>query len=168
MNNSINTIEGIAEPDRTLNSWKEIATYFNRGVRTVQRWERELGVPIHRIRETEHSPVFAFASELRQWVETRAAIPNRQVVTSESAVRRSPNSTIVRCQAIVSRTRELTRQLANLVAEHNLRASMLNHSLRTILGIKPWQMQQKRTGELVLPLMEPPSVELARESRPVA
>jgi len=26
-----------------LNSWKEIAAYLNRGVRTVQRWETERG-----------------------------------------------------------------------------------------------------------------------------
>jgi len=29
-----------------LNSWKEIAAYVGRGVRTVQRWERELGFPV--------------------------------------------------------------------------------------------------------------------------
>jgi hypothetical protein len=31
-----------------LSSWKEIARHFGKGVRTVQRWERELGLPIHR------------------------------------------------------------------------------------------------------------------------
>lgn len=33
-----------------LNSWKEVATYLGRGIRTVQRWERELGLPIRRPR----------------------------------------------------------------------------------------------------------------------
>jgi len=42
-----------------LNSWKEIATYLSRGVRTVQRWERELKLPVHRIGKGKRSPVYA-------------------------------------------------------------------------------------------------------------
>jgi hypothetical protein len=51
-----------------LNSWKEIATYFGRGVRTVQRWEQELQLPVHRIGIGTRSPVFAFEHELRGWL----------------------------------------------------------------------------------------------------
>jgi hypothetical protein len=29
-----------------LNGWKEIAGFFGRGVRTVQRWEQQLGLPV--------------------------------------------------------------------------------------------------------------------------
>src|SRR3954463_10845884 len=32
-----------------LDSWKEIAAYLRRGVRTVQRWERDEGLPVHRL-----------------------------------------------------------------------------------------------------------------------
>ena len=28
-----------------LASWKDIAQYVGKGIRTVQRWERELGLP---------------------------------------------------------------------------------------------------------------------------
>lgn len=31
-----------------LSGWKEIANYLRKGVRTVQRYERELGLPIRR------------------------------------------------------------------------------------------------------------------------
>ena len=31
-----------------LNSWKEIADYLGRGVRTAQRWEVELHLPVRR------------------------------------------------------------------------------------------------------------------------
>jgi hypothetical protein len=51
-----------------LNSWKEISAYMDRGVRTVQRWERELGLPIHRVGRGPRSPVHAFASELSVWL----------------------------------------------------------------------------------------------------
>lgn len=55
-----------------LNSWKEIASYFNRGVRTVQRWERELGLPAHRIGSGPRSPVFAYPHELERWMQQQA------------------------------------------------------------------------------------------------
>jgi len=54
----------------TLNSWKEIAQYLDRGIRTIQRWERGLGLPVHRIGKGKRSPVFATASELNFWLST--------------------------------------------------------------------------------------------------
>ena len=49
---------------RILNSWKEIANYLGRGVRTVQRWETNLGLPVHRPAGRDHSTVLAFSNEL--------------------------------------------------------------------------------------------------------
>jgi hypothetical protein len=53
-----------------LNSWKEVATYLGRGIRTVQRWERELGLPIRRPRGKPRGPVIAFRRELDQWLHS--------------------------------------------------------------------------------------------------
>jgi CheY-like chemotaxis protein len=53
---------------RILNSWKEIAQYLGRGVRTVQRWELELQLPVRRPRGKSRSAVMALASELDEWV----------------------------------------------------------------------------------------------------
>jgi hypothetical protein len=55
-----------------LNSWKEIANYLNRGVRTVQRWEQELQLPVHRIGTGKRAPVYAVISELQFWMVTSA------------------------------------------------------------------------------------------------
>ena len=52
----------------TLQGWKNIAFELDRGVRTVQRWERDLGLPVHRIGKTPRRPVFAFAEELYSWL----------------------------------------------------------------------------------------------------
>ena len=52
-----------------LNSWKEIAAYLNRGVRTVQRWEIELGLPVRRPRGKNRSAVIAIRSELDAWIK---------------------------------------------------------------------------------------------------
>ncbi len=52
-----------------LSSWKEIASHLGKGVRTVQRWERELGLPVHRPVAKQRGIVLAFPEELHQWVE---------------------------------------------------------------------------------------------------
>lgn len=54
-----------------LQSWKEIAAYLKRGVRTAQRWERCAGLPVRRPRPGDRSPVFAFPSEIDQWLHSR-------------------------------------------------------------------------------------------------
>ncbi len=51
-----------------LSSWKEIAAYFGKGVRTVQRWEHELGLPIHRPNESDKGVVLAYPRELKDWM----------------------------------------------------------------------------------------------------
>jgi hypothetical protein len=40
--------EGALLPDKKMVSWKEIAAYLGREVRTVQRWENTEGLPVHR------------------------------------------------------------------------------------------------------------------------
>lgn len=53
---------------RLLNGWKEIAQYLGRGVRTVQRWEAELHLPVRRPRGKDHSAVVALTDELDRWL----------------------------------------------------------------------------------------------------
>ncbi len=52
-----------------LSSWKEIASYLGKGVRTVQRWERELGLPVRRPKPNEKQIVLAFPEELDNWLK---------------------------------------------------------------------------------------------------
>ena len=47
-----------------LNGWKEISNHIERGVRTAQRWESLLGMPIHRPALKNRSAVVAFSDEL--------------------------------------------------------------------------------------------------------
>jgi len=54
-------------PRRRLDSWKEIADYLRRGLTTVQRWEREEGLPIHRHVHTSGGSVFAYPEDLDKW-----------------------------------------------------------------------------------------------------
>jgi len=52
---------------RYLNSWKEIAAYVGRGVRTLQRYESQYGFPVRRVAETPRAGVFAFSDEIDEW-----------------------------------------------------------------------------------------------------
>ena len=55
-------------PNETrLESWGEIASYLRRDVRTVQGWERTLGLPIRRLHVGKISSVYAYRSELDKW-----------------------------------------------------------------------------------------------------
>jgi tetratricopeptide (TPR) repeat protein len=55
-----------AATDR-LESWKEIAYYLRREVRTVQLWEKNEGLPVHRHFHKQLGSVFAFRSEIEEW-----------------------------------------------------------------------------------------------------
>jgi hypothetical protein len=54
---------------KPLTSWKDISFYLGRTVRTVQRWEHRLNLPIHRPRERRAEIVWAFPEELDAWLE---------------------------------------------------------------------------------------------------
>ncbi len=63
----------MSAPGGRLDSWKEIAAYLRRGARTVQRWESEEGLPVHRLQHEKLGSVYAFQSELDAWWESRRA-----------------------------------------------------------------------------------------------
>jgi Tol biopolymer transport system component len=67
------TPNGAAERDANgrLDSWKEIAAYLRRDVKTVQRWERREGLPVHRLHHHSLSSVYAYRTELDAWIERR-------------------------------------------------------------------------------------------------
>lgn len=68
---------------RRLDSWKEIAAYLGRGIRTVQRWEREEGLPVHRLAHADRGSVCADPAELDDWWTRRQITPS----ANPSAVR---------------------------------------------------------------------------------
>lgn len=53
--------------DNLLETWKEIATYLNRDLRTVKRWETTRGLPVHRLPGGPKAAVYALKSELEAW-----------------------------------------------------------------------------------------------------
>jgi TolB-like protein/Flp pilus assembly protein TadD len=53
--------------DDRLDSWKEIAGYLKKEVRTVQRWEKSLGLPVRRLTQGKQGTVFAYKADLDAW-----------------------------------------------------------------------------------------------------
>lgn len=79
----------LTNPD-LLSSWKEIAVYLSRGVRTVQRWHMSLNMPVHRIGNGPRSPVFAFKSELQTWLrqcQSQDPFPSNATLPSSEPLR---------------------------------------------------------------------------------
>lgn len=75
-------------PEQRLDSWKEIAAYLDRGVRTVQRWERTEGLPVRRHQHDKRGTVFALPSEIDEWQRRREAA-GQPARPEEAAPRRS-------------------------------------------------------------------------------
>ena len=59
----------LSSADR-LDSWKLVAHYLGKDIRTVQRYEAE-GLPIYRRQNAKHGSVYAYRSELDKWLTSR-------------------------------------------------------------------------------------------------
>jgi hypothetical protein len=62
---------GLGSNNERLDSWKQIAVYLNREVRTVQRWEKREDLPVHRHTHLKGSTVYAFKKEIDVWLTGR-------------------------------------------------------------------------------------------------
>lgn len=73
-------------PGDGLESWKEIAAYLSRGVRTVRRWEREEGLPVRRHLHRKLGTVYASKSEIDAWRRTRGSQPDAPPVVALKSI----------------------------------------------------------------------------------
>src|SRR5262250_3631481 len=83
--------------ERRLESWGEIASYLRREIRTVQRWERNLGLPIHRLSVGKNASVYAYPSELDKWYKERETRLEKEdpVVDVLSAPQTFPSTSVL-------------------------------------------------------------------------
>lgn len=78
--------QSLPGPDKDrLGSWKEIAVYLDREVRTVQRWEKREGLPVHGHFHMRGRTVYALKEEIDVWLTARG----RHHVESSPMPRRS-------------------------------------------------------------------------------
>ena len=96
---------------KLLTSWKEIGCHLGKSVRTVQRWERERGLPVRRPTGGSHSnqTVFAVPDELDAWMRSE---------------------TNTRCAAEIHSIREELEGLRNEVADLKTQVTSLRRRFR--------------------------------------
>jgi hypothetical protein len=74
----------VMKPDNrdcdVLTSWKEISAYLKCGIRSCIRWEKERGLPVHRMAEAPGSRVYAYKHELDDWLAAQLSASNNEVV----------------------------------------------------------------------------------------
>ncbi len=150
-----------------LNSWKEIAAYLGRGVRTVQRWELDLGLPVRRPRGKERSAVIALKPDLDRWLKQspQGAVERPRIVNTErrdalhvNTERLIKRTTEIcersaRMQAIVKATLGITEQLREQQIAH-VRLNRLGANKGKALADRPVKTQGgrlKSRGVAVLP-----------------
>ena len=93
-------------PSQVLTSWKDIAAFLGKGVRTVQRWERELQLPVHRPKG--EGIVIAFPEELHRWISNRELQRTSESLLQESKARKEE---LVRLRQQSKRLSNASRQL---------------------------------------------------------
>ena len=120
-----------------LDSWKAIASYLNRNMRTVQRWEMLEAMPVYRhCHDTGHS-VYAYTQEIDAWRSNRSQ--KRRPTLRVSAIQRTPPDSFVPAEqaallrllaVLVEHLREdATRSTAGLPADDGLRPGAVTDGL---------------------------------------
>ena len=125
-------LSNVPASQQTLSSWKEIAAFFGRGIRTVQRWERELQLPVYRPKSGHKAPVLAFSNELERWSRSRSIAPSREFKAQDvRTLLQNLRDQIKSHQEEVKRLREQTAQLKQLREEIHLRLREATEQLKS-------------------------------------
>ena len=63
--------------ENLFRSWKEVAAYLGCDIRTCHRWEKNLGLPVHRVEAGSKGTVFAYKEELDRWITEKSRTNGR-------------------------------------------------------------------------------------------
>ncbi len=114
--------------ERVFTSWKEIASFFGKGVRTVQRWERKFALPISRPTAAKNV-VLATESELRRWIQrssSQIAADDGAELADES---HHDGNGIAQFSIRLKRLEDDTARLSKIVASFSNRIDELSRTL---------------------------------------
>ncbi len=106
-----------------LTCWKDIANYMGKGVRTVQRWEQEFGLPVRRPLGSNKKAILARPSDLDAWVALRCGARSPIPLATNG----NRQDAIVRLAAL-SANIETARQLhdSNRLLQNEFKSAMLS------------------------------------------
>ena len=122
---------------RIFSSWKEIAGFLGKGVRTVQRWEKTHGLPVSRPIGCASNVVFAKEEELVRWMRNQDA--------HDTAVADSAEAQFRQFQECLDRLEETHLRLEQSLLETEKRLDYIERAIGTqdlsrmsdLPGIKP-------------------------------
>src|SRR5215472_10252685 len=118
-------------PQKTLESWKQIAAYLERSERTVRRWEAMEGLPVHRREHEKQDTVFAYKHELEAWSRLRTKLPDAMAVSEAESLASPTNAYLAEHDAI---TRTMHCYIAGARAGNGSLMRPAFHDSATISG----------------------------------
>ncbi|HEX4037044.1 MAG TPA: hypothetical protein VHX37_03220 [Acidobacteriaceae bacterium] len=133
-----------AQSTTVLTSWKDIARYMGKGVRTVQRWEQDFGLPVRRPQGSNKKAVLARPRDLDAWVALRCS--SRAQLATSAVVLTSDNGvpppkpaydhlrTLTAIQCGIETHRQLQINIRSLIGEVHTALDTLRTQIITISG----------------------------------
>lgn len=133
-----------------LQSWKQISEYVGRTERTLQRWERDFGFPVHRPSGKSRSAVIALAEEIQQWARGKPSLnqirqrsrlnpakrvrhpapaPDHKGLNSPMRNEAESSEPRVRLQALVRNQKAFREKITNLTRQQRNLLERLNRTL---------------------------------------
>jgi hypothetical protein len=119
------------EPPQFLAGWKDIANYLGKGVRSVQRYEHELGLPVRRPAGKPRGSVVATKAEIDAWV---AASPIREAFYLPRTPSKSAETIWASIQQGKEEMQRLREQMQALRADLRSTVTMLHTSVQGLRG----------------------------------
>jgi hypothetical protein len=112
-----------------FSGWKDIATYLGKGVRTIQRYERTMGLPVRRPAGKLTGAVLATKAELDAWLAAsplRGAFQTAQRMTTFEPIKKQFVKNLDELRRLRAETRQLREQLSESLdmLRTNLRLSL--------------------------------------------
>jgi hypothetical protein len=124
----------LSEGSPVLSSWKDIARYVGKGVRTVQRWEHHYGLPVRRPNGASHkSAVLLERSDLDAWLATRFSARGEvrdfaaKGTETPGSARNSLREGIQTARALRNANHVLTHQIHELILQLTERYDPVNN-----------------------------------------
>jgi hypothetical protein len=122
---------------KILNGWKQISNHLDRGVRTAQRWEALLGMPVHRPALKDRSAVVAFSDELESWLSrTPTEVRSECVATDNRAANGNNDRNEILLRALDSLS-TVVRQSCDLLSQMQALQAQLRWSRNRRIASKP-------------------------------
>lgn len=135
-------------PNARLDSWKEIADYLKRDVRTAIRWEKDKGLPVHRVPGGKRQAVFAYPQEIDNWFSSA----NNEEQPGENGKLIMPEESPVVAGTATPLVNASDTRKKRFITLRQRRAQIALFFLLAIIGLGGWIWWPRNVGVRVVSL----------------